>query len=159
MLDRLRYRDDRGELLDGRRPLAMAAARRAGIDPKTAGAALRPLRRVGLAFWALMLAMLALGPALVFVLAGWGGRGAIMIIPAAVPVVLVLALVPWLRPLGWRLHRRGLLALGLCPACGYEIAGLEPEADGCRVCPECGGAWKPGDSVAGIADGRSGEQG
>ncbi|MEQ9097306.1 MAG: hypothetical protein RIE32_13705 [Phycisphaerales bacterium] len=33
-------------------------------------------------------------------------------------------------------------ARGLCPACGYSIAGLEPEEDGCRICPECGSAWK-----------------
>lgn len=26
----------------------------------------------------------------------------------------------------------------LCIACGYDIAGLPPEADGCSVCPECG---------------------
>lgn len=147
MLDRLRYRDDRGELLDGRPPLAMAAARRAGIDPKTARAALRPLRRVGLAFWALMLAMIVLGPALVFVLAGWGARGAMMIIPATAPIVPVLALAPWLRPLGWRLHRRGLLSLGLCPACGYPITEIEPQADGCRVCPECAAAWRMDDSI------------
>lgn len=33
-------------------------------------------------------------------------------------------------------------ARGRCLACGYAIAGIEPEEDGCRVCPECGSAWK-----------------
>lgn len=29
-----------------------------------------------------------------------------------------------------------------CPACGYSLQELEPSADGCLVCPECGGAWR-----------------
>jgi hypothetical protein len=32
--------------------------------------------------------------------------------------------------------------LGLCYACGYDLADLHPEADGCTVCPECGAAWR-----------------
>lgn len=31
---------------------------------------------------------------------------------------------------------------GLCPACAYRIDDCQPEADGCTVCPECGGAWR-----------------
>ena len=41
--------------------------------------------------------------------------------------------------------RRAVLAClnaEVCPGCGYSLRGLEAEADGCRVCPECGGAWK-----------------
>ena len=34
------------------------------------------------------------------------------------------------------------VAAGMCPACGYDIASARVEADGCRVCPECGGAWR-----------------
>jgi len=37
-----------------------------------------------------------------------------------------------------------------CRACGYDLSGLKIEADGCRVCPECGGAWRhvrPGDDA------------
>lgn len=30
---------------------------------------------------------------------------------------------------------------GLCGSCGYGLADAKPEADGCRVCPECGSAW------------------
>jgi hypothetical protein len=33
---------------------------------------------------------------------------------------------------------------GMCLACGYGIADLAPEFDGCRVCPECGAAWDTG---------------
>lgn len=31
---------------------------------------------------------------------------------------------------------------GCCPACGQSLDGLLAEEDGCRVCPECGGAWR-----------------
>ncbi len=29
-----------------------------------------------------------------------------------------------------------------CGGCGYDLHGLQPQEDGCRVCPECGGAWR-----------------
>jgi hypothetical protein len=35
------------------------------------------------------------------------------------------------------------LARGVCPSCSYSIATLLPGEDGCLVCPECGGAWRP----------------
>lgn len=49
-----------------------------------------------------------------------------------------------------------LLARRLCPACGYNLYGLEPDPapnsgaeatsarnpDGCTTCPECGAAWR-----------------
>jgi hypothetical protein len=31
---------------------------------------------------------------------------------------------------------------GRCGSCGYDLGGIRPEGDGCRVCPECGGAWR-----------------
>jgi len=38
---------------------------------------------------------------------------------------------------------RTALGFGLCPACFYNLRSLAPEAaDGCTVCPECGGAWR-----------------
>jgi hypothetical protein len=37
---------------------------------------------------------------------------------------------------------RSWLAQGECPSCRYKIDTLEPEADGCTVCPECGAGWK-----------------
>lgn len=49
----------------------------------------------------------------------------------------------------WRRHKRGpdhwrtwLDACRRCPACEYDLAGLDPEPDNCLVCPECGGAWR-----------------
>ena len=31
---------------------------------------------------------------------------------------------------------------GVCLICEYNLAGLQPESDGCTICPECGGAWR-----------------
>lgn len=39
---------------------------------------------------------------------------------------------------------RSLTRAGLCAGCGYPIVDLDPEPDGCQVCPECGGAWRVG---------------
>lgn len=35
-----------------------------------------------------------------------------------------------------------ILRRGFCPSCGYPL-GERLENDGCRVCSECGGAWRP----------------
>lgn len=37
---------------------------------------------------------------------------------------------------------RELTAMGLCGACGDQLAGREVEADGCVVCPSCRAAWR-----------------
>ncbi len=70
------------------------------------------------------------------------------------PYILKIAAVALLAELArsiawpkWRLRfaellRTGWLVQGRCPACGTVIAELDPEADGCRVCPECGAAWR-----------------
>lgn len=29
-----------------------------------------------------------------------------------------------------------------CPCCGYHVAGIHAQADGCTECPECGAAWR-----------------
>jgi len=34
------------------------------------------------------------------------------------------------------------LSMGTCASCRYNVAEIEPETDGCVVCPECGAAWK-----------------
>jgi hypothetical protein len=33
---------------------------------------------------------------------------------------------------------------GECASCGYDLAGIRAELDGCTVCPECGAAWSLG---------------
>lgn len=39
-------------------------------------------------------------------------------------------------------HARLWVAQSLCGSCGYSLQGLGEAADGCRVCPECGAAWR-----------------
>lgn len=34
------------------------------------------------------------------------------------------------------------LERGCCPACTYPLRTVPAAPDGCRVCPECGGAWR-----------------
>ncbi len=82
-------------------------------------------------------------------------------IPFIVPVLLRHANAYWAIPIGLVVGILGPLAMmfvlrrlmlprlvrayvadGFCGSCGFTIRGLEPEADGCRVCPECGCAWR-----------------
>jgi hypothetical protein len=35
-----------------------------------------------------------------------------------------------------------LATRGRCGGCGYDLAEVAAEADGCRVCAECGTAWR-----------------
>lgn len=30
----------------------------------------------------------------------------------------------------------------ICPCCGYDLQTISAQKDGCRVCPECGAAWR-----------------
>jgi hypothetical protein len=41
----------------------------------------------------------------------------------------------------WARWRSTLLEHDCCPSCGYRVAELVAEGDGCVVCPECGSAW------------------
>jgi len=47
---------------------------------------------------------------------------------------------PWFEPA--YSVAKALVAEGYCAQCGYRIAEIAPEADQCRVCPECGAAWR-----------------
>ncbi len=53
----------------------------------------------------------------------------------------------WAAWRGAKAARRAYLAGSVCPSCGYTLTGLPLDADGCVVCPECAGAWRP--AVAG----------
>ncbi|HYE61737.1 MAG TPA: hypothetical protein VD997_07050 [Phycisphaerales bacterium] len=65
----------------------------------------------------------------------------------AVTLVVMLA---WFATAGQWIWRRTsaeplsaeLVRRGCCASCGYNLWDLVPEPDGCRVCPECGGAWR-----------------
>ncbi len=81
-------------------------------------------------------------PLVVLALGWWTGESCFLFLGAA-----ILAAVAYRR--FFRSSRPDLLALasaslmsGRCGACGYSLAEFAPEEDSCRVCPECGAAWK-----------------
>ncbi len=39
--------------------------------------------------------------------------------------------------------RAACLRFSICPSCARDLHALPLDADGCAVCPECGGAWRP----------------
>lgn len=47
-------------------------------------------------------------------------------------------------------HNERLVVAGLCgcPACFYDLEDVPATEDGCTLCPECGAAWRLGDSHA-----------
>ncbi|MEX2219225.1 MAG: hypothetical protein WD749_10760 [Phycisphaerales bacterium] len=58
---------------------------------------------------------------------------------AAAWILVVRRLIqPWFE----RTALTAMVTAGFCPSCGYGLAELNPEPDGCRVCPECGAAWR-----------------
>lgn len=139
---KLRYRDDRCRTLAGKPPRAHVAAKRAGLDRRWSARQLRRMRIFEVASFTLMCVTIAGASLSPVLLPGRVSPVVMLVMPAAIMAVVIVALTPLMRPLAWKLHRAGLLSLGLCPACGYPIAELEPEEDQCRVCPECGCAWK-----------------
>ncbi|MFN0134246.1 MAG: hypothetical protein ACKVW3_17170 [Phycisphaerales bacterium] len=99
-----------------------------------------PLQR-GWASW--YLAVAVFGPVGAIVLRAAGAPG----IVANLAYVLVFVGLFWV----WRGAVRrelsapithALVARRLCASCGYSLAGLGTEPDGCTVCPECSAAWR-----------------
>jgi predicted RNA-binding Zn-ribbon protein involved in translation (DUF1610 family) len=65
---------------------------------------------------------------------------------AASMAALVLLLWRVQRAATAQIARRVMLRYGWCASCGYSLEGVEFAADGCRVCPECGAAWRRSDA-------------
>ncbi len=82
-------------------------------------------------------------------------------VPFLVPVMMRHGIAMWTIPLGAALGILGPLVMmlvlrrlmlprlvrayvadGFCGSCGFTIRDLQPEEDACRVCPECGSAWR-----------------
>lgn len=63
-------------------------------------------------------------------------RRTALALPLWMPAVLTAAATPLL----WRRHRRRLRRerAGACLACGYDLAGIDPDEAGKLRCPECG---------------------
>lgn len=82
-------------------------------------------------------------------LLGFGGPfAAFLILFTPVASILILVAVNSLTSLGVlagearETLRSRWIEASRCPACSYHMEGVPIEADRCRVCPECGGAWK-----------------
>lgn len=162
---RLRTSDDRGKPVKlyrtgilpirapGEHPVDPNAWARARRDAHSTGVA-RPanfqdsVRRDALVRWL----PIALGPGTAWLIAmviawvagvfPWG-----MMILAFLLFGVVWALILWKRRCGFlefrpRLIISAMLRQSLCPACGYSLRLVPVSLDACRVCPECGAAWK-----------------
>ncbi len=70
-------------------------------------------------------------------------------------VLIAYAAIAWLitfTPIGVKSRRHDAqatcfkrLLMGLCGACEFDLDGVTEQADGCKVCSECGAAWKMAD--------------
>jgi len=84
----------------------------------------------------------AIAPGLGLPIGGW--RGLFVQIAITTPFVLFTGMLIMPRIARARSGRlvSALLAESRCGRCAQPLDGLEPEPDGCTVCPECGAAWK-----------------
>jgi hypothetical protein len=149
---KIMVRDARGRLVPLLDRRALSLVRPDGPIPLATRAEVRAEEErtlpVALAWTGLFLGALVvlLVPFLLYVLpAATQGRG-IGPFFTLVPLVLML-LAGAVAEGGVRFLRRGRTAAavvrhGHCAACGYALLAVQPGADGCRVCPECGAAWR-----------------
>ncbi|MEQ8316270.1 MAG: hypothetical protein RIE77_10375 [Phycisphaerales bacterium] len=138
----VRYTDDREERLASGYLRTAGRARKAGVPRDAAKRALKKVNAQGMAMGLLFGTTIVVVRALANAWSGPGGFQGGYLVAGVVVVLVALALHPFVVPRAIRAHKRGFLDEGYCPACGYSIAGLELEEDNCRVCPECGSAWK-----------------
>jgi len=148
---RIRTNDDRGRVArlaifaparpEARWPVVSVAA-------GTAGALIELLRsRAGLS----VVTMLALTLCMLALLGLGGPFAAFLILFTPVASILILVAVNSLTSLGVlagearEALRSRWIAACRCPTCSYDLTGVRIEADRCRQCPECGGAWRVDD--------------
>jgi hypothetical protein len=116
------------------------------------GEALRALgagKRLGLAVWLIACVLMLWFSFQAFRLSGTLPQGArshplrVMWPPA---LVSLLGLASWVQTLLQTAPAiaEDRLRKNRCPSCEYTLAGLSPDPDGCRTCPECGAAWRTG---------------
>ena len=134
------YLDDRGQNVSMERELIVADAVASGADAQAVRRALRPCTLLVLGLVAagllLLLVIFTLAITLERFMPFW--LAWLLAMFAATPVMVIAA--RYIEPPARRLHCRGWLSLGLCPACAYRIAEVRVEEDNCRTCPECGAA-------------------
>jgi predicted Zn-ribbon and HTH transcriptional regulator len=95
-----------------------------------------------------VLIMLALAACIVALLGLGGPFAAFLILFTPVASILILVAINSLTSLAVlagearEAVRAGWIEAGRCPTCGYDLQDVRIDSDGCRVCPECGGAWR-----------------
>lgn len=139
---RVRARDDRGNVIRVR----LALVTPDDTSDTTRPWLVRQLRRAPEVL--IPPAIILLGIAILVSLALREGPAVIAVTlfsPVSSTLIFVtIALLLWTnRALGRHLARTrvALKARGRCPACRYDMRGLESEEDACTLCPECGAAW------------------
>jgi hypothetical protein len=60
----------------------------------------------------------------------------------AAAVITWIAIAAWYQKLVIPERAGDMLRRGKCVSCDYSVADLNPDSDGCTICPECGAAWK-----------------
>lgn len=139
--------DDRGQKRGFDRREPKRSARRAGVDPSVIKAELRPLRQLAwIQFLLTVTAIILFGRAQDLLMSHVPAVQRWIIIVLAMLGLMAIGLMPITARL-YRAQRRAGLALGFCPSCGYPVTGLKVQNDGCRVCPECGSAWRMDDPI------------
>ena len=71
-----------------------------------------------------------------------GGIGLLLAWFLYIVVVGTLTSLPMTRWYWCPVIVKGVLLVRHCATCGYSLASVPPEPDGCTICPECGAAWK-----------------
>lgn len=137
-----RYLDDRNATAPSGWLTSRRRARRAGVDDSTAKAALRGMNQVAGAHGMRMGLFFALAFPVLFLMPFGLSWPWTLLVAAVLGAVVGLAMRPFVLPRQIEALHAGWLARGRCPACGTVIAQVEPEEDGCRVCPACESAWR-----------------
>ncbi len=143
--------DDRGRFVSvvDSRLLLVPEVRRRELGSARVGAARRMLRRIRrvprvlLALPELTIAALCLYSASSFVNGPDRGLTLVMLIPTSIFLLLGVGLLFSHAFYSPRQAARAMVGLSLCPSCARPLDGLPIDADGCAVCPECGGSWRP----------------
>lgn len=58
----------------------------------------------------------------------------------ALGIAQIVSVFRYKPMLEWLASRR--LSFYQCGSCLYQLDGINPDPDGCTLCPECGAAWK-----------------
>ena len=142
---RPRITDARGRRRTLLPPVGDSARRRMRIERRVDVTGLWSGSQLTLATVILLPLLVILGLVIPAVLhLGWLPRWSVFVLAIPIGAAPPLILMALTRSLFARSYAGAYVRAGLCPSCGYDLSATEAEGDGCRVCPECGGAWRAG---------------